>query len=66
MYEKGAHFAIGWKGNIQNGKAARWVTLFFDYSSRGKSVYDAMKYADKESYAGPTYYAGDTFQVLTR
>lgn len=66
MYDKGAHFSIGWQTNINTAQASQWVKLFFNSASVGDTVRESMYNANNNTNLSAPYYAGDTFQVLTR
>lgn len=66
MYEKGAHFAIGWEDEILNYNASAWLRLFTQHARGENSIRDCIIYANHFMALGNYHYAGDTFQVLSR
>lgn len=65
MYEKGAHFSIGWTDTIPTAQGTKWVKCFFESASKGNSISTAMLYADANTQMCDSYYVGDIFANLT-
>lgn len=66
MYDKGAHFSIGWQTDVNTAQGSQWIKQFFNSASVGNTVRESMYNANNNTNLSDPYYAGDTFQVLTR
>jgi len=64
VYEKGAHFAMGWKNDVEVSKGVAWLKTFLTESNRGVTIKDAMERASYESYVGVAVFIGDRQQKL--
>lgn len=65
-FSKGAHFALGFTGIIQVGKAEDWIRSFFDkIGDKNATVLDALKHADYWKPCGSYYKKGDLSQQLS-
>lgn len=64
-FNKGAHFAIGFREAPGTALASKWVQSFITRADDGASVGTCVEYADFWANTGDKYAIGDTYQTLT-
>ena len=64
VYEKGAHFAIGWKDSVNTADGVSWIKTFFYYSRYEYTVRKCIEYADFYYDLGAKTTIGDDYQKL--
>lgn len=64
-YNKGAHYAIGFREAPGTSLASTWVQCFITRADDGVSVGTCVEYADYWASTGDKYAIGDTNQKLT-
>lgn len=64
-YNKGAHYAMAFRGAPGTSLICTWLQSFITHASEGASVGSSVEHADFWTNTGDKYAIGDTNQKLT-